>query len=31
MIVVKIQQSGVEKSKRVEILPVEIKERFMMS
>ena len=31
MIVVKIQQSGMEKSKRVEILPVEIKERFMMS
>ena len=31
MIVVKIQQSGGEKSKRVKILPVEIKERFMMS
>ena len=31
MIVVKIQQSGGEKSKWVEILPVEIKERFMMS
>ena len=31
MIVVKIQQSGGEKSKRVMILPVEIKERFMMS
>ena len=31
MIVVKIQPSGGEKSKRVMILPVEIKERFMMS
>ena len=31
MIVVKIQQSKGEKSKRVNILPVDIKERFMMS
>ena len=31
MIVVKIQQSGEEKSKRVKILPIKIKERFMMS
>ena len=31
MIVVKIQQSGGEKSKRVKILPIKIKERFMMS
>ena len=31
MIVVKIQQSKGKKSKRVNILPVEIKERFMMS
>ena len=31
MIVVKIQQSGGEKSKRVKILPVKIKERFMTS
>ena len=31
MIGVKIQQSRGEKSKRVKILPVEIKERFMMS
>ena len=31
MIVVKIQQSKGKKSKRVNILPVDIKERFMMS
>jgi len=31
MIVVKIQQSKGEKSKRVNILPVDIKERFMVS
>ena len=31
MILVKIQQSKGKKSKRVNILPVEIKERFMMS
>ena len=31
MIVVKIQQSGGEKSKRVKIQPIKIKERFMMS
>jgi len=31
MIVVKIQQSKGEKSKRVNILPVDIKERFMLS
>ena len=31
MIVVKIQQSKGEKSKRVKILPIKIKERFMMS
>ena len=31
MILVKIQQSKGEKSKRVNILPVDIKERFMMS
>ena len=31
MIVVKIQQSGEEKSKRIKILPIKIKERFMMS
>ena len=31
MIVVKIQQSKGKKSKRVNLLPVEIKERFMMS
>ena len=31
MFVVKIQQSGGEKSKRVKILPIKIKERFMLS
>jgi thiamine pyrophosphate-dependent acetolactate synthase large subunit-like protein len=31
MIVVKIQQSNGERSRRINILPVEIKERFMLS